>query len=133
MAGRMVDFKRQAVNYQLAAGGPVLVDLLRLQRQQLGAHGIHGVHIDGAAGGLFQRRHRADVVVVAVGQQDMGQRGVLGFQGGEVGFRCRSGVDEDAVPGVGGDQKRVGIQRRQAVDVLDLHKQLLTSSTRRCQ
>ena len=37
------------------------------------------------------------------------------------------------VPCVGGDEKGIGIQRRQAVDVLNFHKQLLISSTRQYQ
>ena len=73
------------------------------------------------------------MVVVAMGQQDMGQGGVLGFQGIQVGLRRSGSIDEDAMPCVGGDEKGIGIQRRQAVDVLNFHKQLLISSTRRYQ
>lgn len=70
VAGRVIDFKRQLIDGKLVVRGPVVGEDVGRQRQQLVSLRVNRVHIDLAPGRLFQRGHRADMVIVAVGQQD---------------------------------------------------------------
>ena len=101
MAGRVVDFKRQLIDGKLVVRGPVVGEDIGRQRQQLAALRVNRVHIDLAARRLFQRGHRADMVIVAVGQQDVRQRRAGLVERLQIDARLGGGIDQDAVLRVG--------------------------------
>ena len=132
MPGRVVDGKGQLVNGKAARGRPCFVHIGGFERVQRIAEGIGGVQIDLAAGFAPQGGNRAHMVIMPVRKQNMRKGRTLLRQRLFVGVRLGGGVDQNAVLLFGHKQKRVGIQRCCAQNVLNLHT-ITPFSSRRYQ
>ena len=112
VAGRVPETEGQAGGLdRTVRRRPGFVDEVGRERVELGPEGVGGVQADLGPGAAAQRRGRSDMVVMAVGEQDIGQaRAVFGqrfFVNGGVGGRVYDGGAAVARK----QQKGVGVQR----------------------